>query len=386
VSQIHGSQSLDEKLRNVAEFEGEIPVLISTEAGGEGFNLHHRCRFLINYDLPWNPARLVQRIGRLYRYGQERRVKVINLHVRDTIDNEVLDIALTRVRTIVDQMAPLGEEFDDRYRAEILGELLDHLDLSEFLGQDLEIDRSPEQIGRAVERALQARKLERELLDNVTKFDPDQLIQLGNLTTVHAAQFVKRVAPLLGIAIEGHATNIERFELRLPDSLKGVFPELGTRTVIEATTNRQLQARASSLALLDFKSSLFRYMIDRAISAEFGGGFAAVSEAVIGSPIAAAFLCRWQNDQGEPLDHQLLIARRVGASIEIDNSWVGDLFKDPLRTLAAKKTSAEERSLELDVIRDRVELAIFDSVSRFRHPNDLVLLAVAEANAEGGQT
>jgi len=106
--------------------------------GGEGFNLHRKCSFLINYDLPWNPARLVQRIGRLYRYGQTRRVKVLNLQARDTIDNEIRDAALQRVNTIVNEMAPTSAEFadGDGYRTEILGELLEQLDLSDILGDE----------------------------------------------------------------------------------------------------------------------------------------------------------------------------------------------------------------------------------------------------------
>ena len=54
--------------------EGDARIMISTEAGGEGLNLQEACH-VMNYDLPCNPARLVQRIGRLYRYGQTKRVQ-----------------------------------------------------------------------------------------------------------------------------------------------------------------------------------------------------------------------------------------------------------------------------------------------------------------------
>jgi SNF2 family DNA or RNA helicase len=181
VAQINGSQSLNEKLENVRAFEGDIPILISTEAGGEGFNLHRGCRFLINYDLPWNPARLIQRIGRLYRYGQTRPVTVLNLHAEDTIDNHILNLALTRVDTIVNEMAPLGPEFSDRYRAEILGELLDQLDLSTILNGD--IDASPsftrDQIDQAIERAKRARALQDQIFQYAESFDPDQISKLA---------------------------------------------------------------------------------------------------------------------------------------------------------------------------------------------------------------
>jgi len=80
VDLIHGSQSQAERGEAIRHFEDEGQFLVSTEAGGEGINLHRRCHVMVHFDLPWNPMRLVQRIGRLYRYGQERRVIVFNIH------------------------------------------------------------------------------------------------------------------------------------------------------------------------------------------------------------------------------------------------------------------------------------------------------------------
>ena len=60
---------------------------------------------MVDYDLPLNPARLVQRIGRLYRYGQTRRVQVINLQSDDGFDNSALTLLLDRVSTIAQDMA-----------------------------------------------------------------------------------------------------------------------------------------------------------------------------------------------------------------------------------------------------------------------------------------
>src|SRR5690606_16933934 len=68
---IHGGMAMNERREAIASFEEETGAqfLVSTEAGGEGINLQERCHIMVNYDLPWNPMRLVQRIGRLYRYG-----------------------------------------------------------------------------------------------------------------------------------------------------------------------------------------------------------------------------------------------------------------------------------------------------------------------------
>jgi SNF2 family DNA or RNA helicase len=66
-------------------------VLVSTEAGGEGRNLQF-CRIVINYDLPWNPMRVEQRIGRIDRIGQKAPVvKILNLYMEGTIEEDTSD-------------------------------------------------------------------------------------------------------------------------------------------------------------------------------------------------------------------------------------------------------------------------------------------------------
>lgn len=85
----HGGLTPTEKEVVVQAFKDEASVLVSTEAGGEGRNLQF-CRSVINYDLPWNPMRVEQRIGRVHRLGQERDVMVTNIVTQGTIDAYVL--------------------------------------------------------------------------------------------------------------------------------------------------------------------------------------------------------------------------------------------------------------------------------------------------------
>ena len=96
---------LNERRQAIARFEGDTQFLLSTEAGGEGINLQQRCHVMVNYDLPWNPMRLVQRIGRLYRYGQKKRVVVFNIHSPDTLDEQIIDILYSRLEQVVTDMA-----------------------------------------------------------------------------------------------------------------------------------------------------------------------------------------------------------------------------------------------------------------------------------------
>jgi SNF2 family DNA or RNA helicase len=72
------------------EQEGGPSVLLSSEVGSEGIDLQF-CRFLINYDLPWNPMRVEQRIGRLDRLGQKaERISIINFSMADTVEERIL--------------------------------------------------------------------------------------------------------------------------------------------------------------------------------------------------------------------------------------------------------------------------------------------------------
>ncbi len=90
-SKFMGSMSTAEKNRSIENFAGENRILVSTEIGGEGRNLQF-CNAIINYDLPWNPQRIEQRIGRVHRVGQEREVYIFNFSAENTIESYILDV------------------------------------------------------------------------------------------------------------------------------------------------------------------------------------------------------------------------------------------------------------------------------------------------------
>ncbi len=120
---ISGQQSLDERIRARQAFAGrltppeEAQFLISTDAGGEGINLQF-CHVLINYDLPWNPMRLEQRIGRLDRIGQEYNVLVLNLLIGDTVESRVRQV-------LEDKLGLIRKQYGDDKLADILSTLQD---------------------------------------------------------------------------------------------------------------------------------------------------------------------------------------------------------------------------------------------------------------------
>lgn len=89
VNTIHGGMKLEARVEAEAVFKNEAQVMVATEAAGEGINLQF-CHLMINYDIPWNPNRLEQRMGRIHRYGQNKEVYVFNLVARDTREGMVL--------------------------------------------------------------------------------------------------------------------------------------------------------------------------------------------------------------------------------------------------------------------------------------------------------
>ncbi|NUM80199.1 DEAD/DEAH box helicase [bacterium] len=91
---LSGTQARKEAIE---KFRHSKDVLISTQAGGEGLNLQF-CNQVINYDLPWNPMRVEQRIGRVHRLGQEKEVFVFNLSVTDTIEARILELLSNKIR------------------------------------------------------------------------------------------------------------------------------------------------------------------------------------------------------------------------------------------------------------------------------------------------
>src|SRR5436853_4192577 len=81
------------------EFKEDCQIMVATEAAGEGINLQF-CWFMINFDIPWNPVRLEQRMGCIHRYGQERDCLILNFVADNTNEGRVLSRLLDRLREI----------------------------------------------------------------------------------------------------------------------------------------------------------------------------------------------------------------------------------------------------------------------------------------------
>jgi superfamily II DNA or RNA helicase len=102
VACLNGSLNLDERREVQRRFAADAQVLVSTDAGGEGLNLQF-CHVVVNYDLPWNPMKLEQRIGRVDRIGQKFVVRALNFALDDTVERRVRDVLEEKLQRILEE-------------------------------------------------------------------------------------------------------------------------------------------------------------------------------------------------------------------------------------------------------------------------------------------
>ncbi|OHQ24419.1 ATP-dependent helicase [Neisseria sp. HMSC066H01] len=147
-----GSPAVDKRTALIDAFKNQTKIMIATESAAEGVNLQF-CSLLINYDLPWNPQRIEQRIGRCHRYGQKSDVVVINfLNTRNDADRRVLELLTDKFKL-----------FDGVFGAsdEILGRISDDLDFEKRILAIYDNCRTPEAITAAFDR------LQKEMEDSI---------------------------------------------------------------------------------------------------------------------------------------------------------------------------------------------------------------------------
>ena len=147
-----GGLTYAQKNEAIARFEREAQFLLSTEAAGEGRNLQF-CRQMINYDLPWNPMRIEQRVGRIHRIGQEREVEIFNLSAEGTIEDyvlRILDSKINMFELVIGEMDMiLGNLADERDFEEIV------LDIWTRSRSNEEVSVGMEELGEALVKARQ---------------------------------------------------------------------------------------------------------------------------------------------------------------------------------------------------------------------------------------
>jgi hypothetical protein len=125
---LNGSMSMDERRKVQREFRDDVRVLISTDAGGEGLNLQF-CHVIINYDLPWNPMRIEQRIGRVDRIGQEKNVRAYNFAYDGSVEGRVREVLESKLGIILSEIGinKTSDVLDSSLAGEMFEQVMTHV-------------------------------------------------------------------------------------------------------------------------------------------------------------------------------------------------------------------------------------------------------------------
>lgn len=197
---------LEDKIAACESFwdEDGAQFLISTSAGGEGINLQV-CRILFNYDLPWNPMAVEQRIGRIHRYGQQETAQVYNLVAEGTIEEQVYSILeqkLLEIAATIGKVDRITGEVTEDFRSEVLGFMgtaLNYNDLYKEALVNSDYNRTEREIYEALRQADEASDALRMLTQDLSTFNLASYVELrGKYTLDDLHLFCERAIIRLG--------------------------------------------------------------------------------------------------------------------------------------------------------------------------------------------
>ncbi len=239
IAELHGGMDYKEREDQVAFFrkpvaEGGARYLVATDAAGEGINLQF-CWLMVNYDIPWNPARLEQRMGRIHRYGQKHDpVFILNLVAGKTREGRVL-------KTLLDKLERIRKELNSDKVFDVIGRLFEGISLRDYLEQALS-DEGAEEVRERIDGTLTKEQVaalaEREKRlygdggDVKARLD-EQSAQLERerwrrLLPGFVRRFVVHAAPLLNLGFEGDLDGFFALKPIKPHALDPFEPLLET--------------------------------------------------------------------------------------------------------------------------------------------------------------
>lgn len=214
VTQIHGAMPIGDRdtkgtrLSAEREFRDECQILVATEAAGEGINLQF-CWLMINYDIPWNPVRLEQRMGRIHRYGQDKDCLIFNFVAINTREGRVLDKLLLRLAAIKEELGT-DKVFD------VVGEML------------------PSNLLEKMFREMYARRLsESSIAERIVRdIDPERFKRITGSTLEGLAKKELNLSALIGKSVEAKERRL------VPEVVEDFFKGAARLTGLQPTPVR----------------------------------------------------------------------------------------------------------------------------------------------------
>jgi superfamily II DNA or RNA helicase len=171
---LNGSMDMEERKRVQDAFAKDARILISTDAGGEGLNLQF-CHVVINYDIPWNPMRLEQRIGRVDRIGQTHTVRAINFVFEDSVEHRVREV-------LEEKLAVIFEEFGIDKTSDVLDSaqaerIFDDLYVEAILNPD-KVETKVDEVVKSIEEQARESRQSASVLGSTEDLDPREAQRL----------------------------------------------------------------------------------------------------------------------------------------------------------------------------------------------------------------
>ena len=294
---------LDDKIEAAERFwdENGAKFLISTSAGGEGINL--QCaRVLFNYDLPWNPMAVEQRIGRIHRYGQKEVAQVYNLIAEDTVEERIYALLTEKLQSVAKAIGKTdretGEPLED-FRLDILGFLGSNPNYQQLFKQallDKDYQRTARQIEEMMQQAQQARTALMELSQDLTYFNLEHYRRISGRFNLRQLGVWCRDAI---IRLGGTVLPVGEFwQVLTPDCLK-TFSQVAPKYE-NVTFDRELATRKKKCELLGLGHPLIDALVAYLQNAPFSGDTAILpSDGAKSGVVEARYRVTWDRaDQG----------------------------------------------------------------------------------------
>jgi len=262
IAVFHGDMDATEKDRAVQRFRGEARIMVSTEAGGEGRNFQF-CNCLVNYDLPWNPMRVEQRIGRLDRIGQTKNVHIYNFALSGTIEARVLAVLENRIRLFTEYVGGLEP---------ILGNVEQDLIRILMAGPNAEeeIQRYEVSLEDKIRRAQEAENKMADFLMDRASYRKDTYNEIQGRTPSYTHLDIEQFLELyFGRSYRGHLERLSDNLLRIrpPVAWSHRWPRLYERALFEGTCNPKKALQDDCMDFFAFGHPVF----DAAVQDVLGG-------------------------------------------------------------------------------------------------------------------
>lgn len=266
VAKIVGSFSMDERRRQVEMFRNECQIMIATDAGGESINLQF-CNQMINYDIPWNPNKLEQRMGRIHRIGQKNEVFVFNLVAQNTREGHVM----TR---LLEKMERMKEDLGSDLVYNFMGEILDDHDSLASIMQEAvlhreKLDEIVDKMDKTIsdENAKLLEILQKERLDEETIDVPSLKREQNDITVKKIPNriylsFTDYILRKRNVRVlESNEGKVKRIE-RIPKFLREQFPELNLTNSETYKYTGYKEYEELDIPLLDTDHTIFKLAME----------------------------------------------------------------------------------------------------------------------------